>query len=39
MSLLVNDMDTIRNLREQPDILEAAYKKGFALGKSIQVAP
>ena len=34
--LLINDMDTIRNLREQPDILEAAYKMGFALGKSIQ---
>jgi len=34
--MLINDMDTIRNLREQPDILEAAYKKGFALGKSIQ---
>jgi putative NADPH-quinone reductase len=37
--LLINDMDTIRNLREQPDILEAAYKKGFALGKSTQVIP
>jgi putative NADPH-quinone reductase len=37
--LLINDMDTIRNLREQPDILEAAYKKGFALGKSIQGTP
>jgi putative NADPH-quinone reductase len=34
--LLINDMDTIRNLREQPDILEEAYKKGFALGKSVQ---
>jgi len=34
--LLINDMDTIRNLNEQPDILEAAYKKGFALGKSLQ---
>jgi putative NADPH-quinone reductase len=34
--LLINDMDNIRNLHEQPEILEAAYKKGFALGKSIQ---
>jgi len=34
--LLINDMDTIRNLREQPDLLEEAYKKGFALGKSVQ---
>jgi putative NADPH-quinone reductase len=34
--LLISDMDTIRNLREQPDLLEEAYKKGFALGKSIQ---
>jgi putative NADPH-quinone reductase len=37
--LLINDMDTIRNLREQPDILEEAYKKGFALGKSVQGTP
>lgn len=34
--LLINDMDTIRDLHERPDLLEAAYKKGFALGKSIQ---
>lgn len=34
--LLINDMDTIRNIRDKPDILEAAYKKGFALGKSLQ---
>jgi len=34
--LLINDMDTIRNLHEQPDILETAYKKGFTLGKSLQ---
>jgi multimeric flavodoxin WrbA len=34
--LLVNDMDTIRNLRERPDLLDAAYRKGFELGKSIQ---
>jgi putative NADPH-quinone reductase len=34
--LLINDMDTIRDLRERQDLLEAAYRKGFALGKSIQ---
>ena len=34
--LLINDMDTIRDLHERPDLLEAAYRKGFALGKSIQ---
>jgi len=34
--LLINDMDTIRNLRERQDLLEEAYRKGFALGKSIQ---
>jgi NAD(P)H-dependent FMN reductase len=37
--LLINDMDTIRNLHEQPDILETAYKKGFLLGKSFQGTP
>jgi hypothetical protein len=30
--LLINDMDTIRDVRSRPDLLEAAYKKGFALG-------
>jgi putative NADPH-quinone reductase len=34
--LLVNDMDTIRDLRGRQDLLDAAYRKGFALGKSIQ---
>ena len=34
--LLINDMDTIKNLHERSDLLEAAYLKGFALGKSIQ---
>jgi hypothetical protein len=33
--LLINDMDTISDLRLRPDLLEAAYLKGFALGKSI----
>jgi putative NADPH-quinone reductase len=34
--LLINDMDTIRNLRERQDLLEEAYRKGFTLGKSLQ---
>ncbi|MFA5346978.1 MAG: flavodoxin family protein [Methanoregula sp.] len=34
--LLINDMDTIKNLHERSDLLEEAYLKGFALGKSIQ---
>jgi len=33
--LLINDMDTIRDLRQRPDLLEAAYKKGFELGRSV----
>jgi hypothetical protein len=33
--LLINDMDTIKDIQSQPDLLDAAYKKGFALGKSI----
>ena len=33
--LLINDMDTIKDIQTQPDLLEAAYKKGFALGKSL----
>ena len=33
--LLISDMDTIRDIRLQPELLEAAYKKGFALGKSL----
>jgi len=34
--LLISDMDTIRDVSAHPDLLEAAYKKGFALGKSLQ---
>jgi putative NADPH-quinone reductase len=34
--LLINDMDTIRDIHKREDLLEAAYLKGFALGKSIQ---
>jgi len=33
--LLISDMDTIKNIQAQPALLEAAYKKGFALGKSL----
>jgi hypothetical protein len=28
-------MDTIRDVTAHPDLLEAAYKKGFALGKAL----
>ncbi len=33
--LLVPDMDTIRDVASQPKLLEAAYAKGFALGKTL----
>jgi putative NADPH-quinone reductase len=33
--LLISDMDTIRDIRSQPVLLETAYNKGFALGKSL----
>jgi NAD(P)H-dependent FMN reductase len=32
--LLVSDMDTIRDVTQQPLLLDAAYRKGFALGKT-----
>lgn len=32
---LISNMDTIKDIRSQPDLLEAAYKKGFVLGKSL----
>jgi multimeric flavodoxin WrbA len=35
--LLISDMDTIRDITAHPDLLEAAYKKGYALGKSLTV--
>ena len=34
--LLISDMDTIRDVSAHSDLLEAAYKKGFALGKSLK---
>jgi NAD(P)H-dependent FMN reductase len=33
--LLISDMDTIRDVMAHPDLLDAAYKKGFALGKTL----
>jgi multimeric flavodoxin WrbA len=33
--LLISDMDTIKDIQAHPYLLEAAYKKGFALGKSL----
>ncbi|MEI8332209.1 MAG: flavodoxin family protein, partial [Methanomicrobiales archaeon] len=33
--LLISDMDTILDVTEQPDLLKAAYQKGYALGESL----
>jgi len=33
--LLISDMDTIRDITVHPDLLEAAYQKGYALGRSL----
>lgn len=33
--LLVNDMDTIRDITTRPALLDAAYRKGLALGRSL----
>jgi NAD(P)H-dependent FMN reductase len=33
--LLINDMDTIRDVAQQPGLLEAAYAKGLVLGKTL----
>lgn len=33
--LLQNDMDSIQKIENKPEVLKAAYEKGFALGKSI----
>jgi len=30
--ILVNDMDTIKDIRNKPEVLQAAYEKGFLLG-------
>jgi len=34
--LLVNDMDTIRDVTARPDLMKNAYEKGSALGKSLE---
>jgi NAD(P)H-dependent FMN reductase len=34
--LLINDMDTIRDVSAHPDLLDAAYRKGFALGELVK---
>jgi multimeric flavodoxin WrbA len=31
--VLQNDMDTIRDIRTRPEVMEAAYRKGYELGK------
>jgi len=33
--LLINDMDTVRDVMAHPALLEAAYQKGYAIGKSL----
>ena len=33
--LLVNGMDRIKDITTRPDLLDAAYKKGYALGASL----
>jgi len=33
--LLISNMDTIRDVTAHPDLLEASYRKGYALGKSL----
>jgi len=33
--LLISDMDTIRDITTRPDLLDASYKKGFALIKAL----
>ncbi len=34
--LLINDMDTVRDVTAHTDLLEASYRKGYALGKSLK---
>jgi NAD(P)H-dependent FMN reductase len=36
--LLINGMDQIKDVKTRPDLLEAAYKKGYALGTSLAAA-
>jgi multimeric flavodoxin WrbA len=36
--LLIRDMDSIRDIKTRQDLLEAAYSKGYALGKALSEA-
>jgi len=36
--LLINDMDRIKDIKTRPDLLDAAYKKGYALGASLSAS-
>jgi len=37
--ILVPDMDTIKDIRTRPEILDMAYRKGFELGSALQQGP
>jgi len=37
--LLINDMDRIRDLSTRCDLLDAAYEKGFVLGRALAADP
>ncbi|MDD1653389.1 MAG: NADPH-dependent FMN reductase, partial [Methanomicrobiales archaeon] len=37
--ILIRDMDTIRDIRTRPDLLDEAYRKGKELGISLQAGP
>jgi multimeric flavodoxin WrbA len=34
--LLINDMDTVRDVSAHPDLMDAAYRKGFALAELLK---
>jgi multimeric flavodoxin WrbA len=34
--ILINDMDTLQDVTKHPELLDAAYKKGFTLGELIK---
>jgi len=37
--LLISDMDTIRDVTQQPGLMETAYAKGLALGRTLNTQP
>jgi multimeric flavodoxin WrbA len=37
--VLQNDMDTIRDITRKPDVMKAAYEKGYELGRSLVSEP